>query len=389
MLTTRMKRQLILFAVIALAATSYLGAKYVGIDPTASSYRVTVDLPEAGGTFDNGEVTYRGVPVGRIQSLEATDDGAQLVLRLDGNGPKIPSDVKVTVNNRSAIGEQYVDLGGTTTSTTDLKDGDRIRAGDAALPPPVDELLRVGRNAIASVDSDSLTTVIDEAYDATRGSADDVARLIDTSLDFVTVAQQNLLATTSLIENSATVLQTQQASGASIRSFSSDLDLIAGTLEKSDGDLRTLIANSPIAAQEVGRLIDQVGRPLGTLLGNLITPAQVFGINAAGLEDTLVRAPEALSVGWSVVGSQGIDLSLAQTFFDPLPCTTGYGGTAVRPGTDTSPGAPFNTQAGCALDPSSGVNVRGPRSTLPAGGAPATARVSVPQTLSDLLGGAR
>ena len=67
MLTGRIKTQIIAFVVISLMTTTYLGIKYAGINLFGSGYEVTATLPDAGGIFTNGEVTYRGVPVGRIK----------------------------------------------------------------------------------------------------------------------------------------------------------------------------------------------------------------------------------------------------------------------------------------------------------------------------------
>ncbi|MFI5430108.1 MlaD family protein [Aeromicrobium sp. UC242_57] len=78
MLTGRIKIKLVAFAVIGALATLYLGVKYVGLNVFGGGYSVTVALPDAGGTFANGEVTYRGVPVGRIKELtphQGRDDG--------------------------------------------------------------------------------------------------------------------------------------------------------------------------------------------------------------------------------------------------------------------------------------------------------------------------
>ena len=65
MLTGSVKAKLIVFVVVGLLATAYLGARYAGVSLVSSGYQVSVVLPDAGGLFQNGEVTYRGVPVGR------------------------------------------------------------------------------------------------------------------------------------------------------------------------------------------------------------------------------------------------------------------------------------------------------------------------------------
>lgn len=389
MLTRRIRIQLVIFLVIGLVATTYLGAKYVGLNPLGTGYKVTVALPDAGGSFENGEVTYRGVPVGRIKELRTTATGMEADLFISGDAPDIPADVEVKVVNRSAIGEQYIDLRSESAAGGKLlADGDRLEGSKDSLPPPIENVLRSGRDFAASVPQDSLSTVIDEFYNLSQGSADNVARLLETSQEFVATADDNFLVSSALIDSAQRVLTTQEESASSIKSFSSDLSLIATTLSDSDKDLRALIQNSPAAAREIGRLFDQVGKPLGLLMSNLVTPAQIFGTNSAGVEDALFRLPEAVSVGWAVNGSKGLDLGLAQTYFDPLPCTSGYGGTTVRPGLDTSTGKPFNTSAGCTASPSSGSNVRGPKSA-PRPKAAAAARVSVPDSMGDLMGGAR
>ncbi|MFT4286436.1 MlaD family protein [Nocardioides sp.] len=375
------RAKLIGFVIVALAGTSYLGAKYAGLDLFSRSYDVTFAMTDASGLFEGSEVTYHGVPVGKVDHLTATTSGVEAVARIDGDAPPIPADVTATVTDRSVIGEQYLNLSGGTSG--ELGGGDRVTV--TGLTPDLTELLRSGRDFTASVPQDALNTVIDESYDLAQGSAGNLRRLVSTSIDFQQAADRNFLTSASLIRNASTVLKTQENAASSIRSYSRDLGVLADTLRDSDADLRELIDNSPAAARQLSALFDSVGRPLGTLMSNLVTTAQVFGTNAAGVEDTLIRVPEAVSVGWAITGSRGINLGLVPTFFDPLPCTDGYGGTTLRKGTDTSAGAPLNTDAGCTASTSSGVDVLGPQAL--ADGAPAAARVDVARSLGDLLGG--
>ncbi|KRF19032.1 hypothetical protein ASG90_03895 [Nocardioides sp. Soil797] len=374
MLTGRMKFQIIAFVLIALVATTYLSARFVGLDPFKQSYTVTASLPQSGGIFENGEVTYRGVPVGRIKDLKVTDGGMEATLRIDKDAPPIPADVEVTVANRSAIGEQYVDLRSDSEDGAKLEGGDTIKGTEQDLPPSIDDLLRTGYEFVDSVPKDALTTVIDETYDFSRGANRNLPRLLQTSEDFVESADRNFLVTKGLIENSSTVLATQEKSAGSLKAFSSNLQVISNGLKDADKPLRDLLANTPAAAREIDALFSEVGEPLGLLMNNLVSTAQIFGVNARGVEDGLIRMPEAFSIGYAVTKSAGMEMGLVQSYFDPLPCTTGYGGTEVSPGLETSDGKAFNTNAGCSLDPSSGANVRGPKS------------VKMASTLADLMG---
>lgn len=385
MLTGSVKLKLLVFVVVGLLATAYLGARYAGISVVSSGYHVSVVLPDAGGLFQNGEVTYRGVPVGRVTHLRPTAQGVVVSVKIDSNAPAIPADPTVSVANRSAIGEQYLELAGPAPGKQRLRDGDRIQAASATLPPDMSGLLQDAADFTGSVPTDDLRTVIDESYDLSQGAAGDLRRLVTTSTDFQKQADDNWLVSQALIHDSSTVLQTQVDAANDIKAYSTDLDLFAKTLKSSDGDLRTLIDDSPAAARQLGQLFDEVGKPLGTLMGNLITTAEVFGTNADGLQDTLVRAPAALSIGWAVNGSKGMSMGLVPTFFDPLPCTQGYGGTTMRSGTNTTGSTALNLGAGCAASPSSGTDVLGPAS-LGSGSSKAAARISVPSSLAGLMG---
>lgn len=389
-LTRSVHTKLGMFALVGLLGTSYVGASYVGITPFSDGYEVKVSLPDAGGLFVNSEVTYRGVQVGEVTDLHATEDGVDVTVEIDGGAPDIPADSTVQVRNRSAIGEQYLDLQGDDTEEL-LADGDHLRGDAEDLPQELSEVLRTGRDFVASVPSEALNTVIDESYDLSKGLSGDVSRLVRTSLEFQKAADDNFLVTASLIRNSEQVLRTQEESASAITAYSNDLALFSKTLADSDADLRTLIGATPGAARELGVLIKDVGQPLAILMNNLVSTATIFSVNAYGVRDALIKLPEAVSIGWATTSSRGINLGLVPTFFNPLPCTSGYSGTTRRRGTDVTDG-PLNRQAGCTAPRSQG-NVRGPQAVPSklsrATAVPGVADIDVADDLGDLMGGAR
>lgn len=376
-LTGGVRVKLGLFVALALVGTSYVGARYVGLDLLDEPYRVDVSLPEGGGLFVNSEVTYRGVPVGEVTSLEAGSDGVRAVLEIEGDAPAIPEDVTVKVANRSAIGEQYLDLRGGAVGSARLSAGDRLSAGEEALPYDASQVIETGRDFVASVPEEALVTTIDESYLLSQGAGSDLRKLVDTSLSFQQEADRNFLVSASLIRNSDQVLATQEESATSIKAWSNDLALFSSTLADSDKDLRDLIGAAPGTATEISLLVKEVGQPLGILMSNLVTPATLFGTNAAALESTFVTVPEAVSIGWAINTSNGPRLSLMPSFFNPAACVSGYEGTDLRAGTDLSKGKPFNTAAGCDAVPE-------PKTTKTETVEPGT--VSVPTTLAGLMG---
>ncbi len=359
MLTRRIRIQVIAFIVIALVGVSYLSVRYVGLQRLvgANGYTVHLELADSGGIFSNAEVTYRGVPVGRVGGMRLTASGIQVDLNITSSR-HIPSDLTAVVADRSAIGEQYVDLRPNRDSAPYLGNGTVIAQSRTALPPPVDQLLANVDNLSASIPTQPLNTVVSELSTAVAGSSTDLQKLIDSANQFFQKANVEFPAQSQLIDTSSTVLATQQQEANSIKSFSANLALLAGQLRASDPDLRRLISTVPTAATQFTGLVNDIGGSAGLLIGNLLTTSQVFLGNVNGVRELLVKFPAAVSVGSSAITADGIHVGLALTFFDPLPCTSGYAGTTRRTASDVSAGQPLNTSAGCT-NPAPGSEVRG------------------------------
>ncbi|MER8184632.1 MlaD family protein [Kitasatospora sp. NPDC094015] len=376
-LGTRLKN--LAFVVVAVLVVGYIAVehadlgRYVGL---RGYYRVDVELAQTGGLFEHADVTYRGVSVGRVGPIRLTPDGVRAELRINDSAPRIPSRLQAVVANLSAVGEQYLDLRPATDQPPYLRDGSAIARADTATPAPVTDLLGHVDALVGSVPLDSLRTVVDEFGQAFDGQADNLQALLDGTGQLVSAASAALPATTRLVVDSETVLRTQHEEADAIRGFATGAQQLAGQLAASDTDLRRIIATGPQAAAEVGALVRDVDPGLSVLLANLLTTAELGVTRQHGIEELLVRLPAVAAAGATAVDSGGAHLGMAVTFFSPLPCTTGYGGTTYRNGLDTSPAPAFNTAAGCTAPASSGSSVRGsgnaPKGGVPTPVAPAT-----------------
>ncbi|EWC61593.1 MCE-family protein Mce1F [Actinokineospora spheciospongiae] len=369
MITRRVRVQITVFVLIALAGISYVGAKYAGLDTMfgAAGYIVKVRLPDSGGIFTNAEVTYRGVGIGRVDELHLVNDGVEVDLRIRDDAPQVPADVEAVVANRSAVGEQYLDLRPRRDGQPYLTEGSVISKDATSLPLPNETVLLNLDKLVESVPEDELRTVVDELYLATQGTGPSLQVLLDSASSFTQLATEHLPQTLQLITDAGTVLTTQVESQQAIQDFGVNAKVIAEQLSKSDGDIRTILANAPAAAEQISGLLRESGKSLGGVFANLLTTSNVLVTRQAGLEQLLVVAPQAIAAARDVITPNGANFGLSATFFDPMPCTQGYEGTRYRNGLDTS-GAPLNTNARCVLAPGSG-NVRGSQNA-PNGGVP-------------------
>ncbi len=362
MLTRKTQLQIVAFFVISAVALAYALFRFTDIGKVFGEdiYTVSMELEESGGIFSNAEVTYRGYNVGRVGELSLTEDGLRVRLNIEPDMPPIPADLDAYVMNRSAIGEQFVDLRPRSEGGPYLEDGSVIPVSRTSTPVPTAEVINDLTDLAGSVPTDSLRTVVDESYKAFSGTGDDLQLLMDTTRDFTRAARQNLPDTVELLRSGNQVLRTQNAEIGSIRSFSRDLRKLSETFKGSDADIRRLIEQTPPTANQLSRVVDEIGPGLSALVANLITIGELSDDRLGGLEQTLLTYP-ALSAGAQAIlnpKEPKAPLGLALNLFDPPPCVKGYEGTKKRPGDDTSP-SKYNEEAYCAEPKGSPIDVRG------------------------------
>ncbi|WP_243056419.1 MCE family protein [Nocardioides sp. SR21] len=373
MITRRTRIQLLVFVVITLLGVTFVGARYAQLDRMLfdDSYTVVAHFSDSGGIFAGGEVTYRGVKVGRVGELELTDDGVDVHLEVDNGYDDIPADSLAVVGNRSAVGEQYVELQPQVDSGPYLRDDSEIANEDTRTPIPTQKLLADISNTVSSVDQEALATTVHEMGEAFAGTGEDLQRIIDTGDSFINEANANFDVTTALIRDSNRVLRTQVDSAGAIRNFASQMSLFSDALAGSDPALRQLIDDGSAAANELRTFLEDNEVDLGELINNLVTTGQVIVDHLPGVRQLLVVYPYVVEGGFTVV-SKSPDTGLYDAHFglilttNPV-CHQGYQGTDTRPPQDGS-NRPMNESARCTEPPEMS-NARGAQNLGRAGAA--------------------
>ncbi|WP_369386411.1 MCE family protein [Streptomyces sp. CG1] len=376
MITRTVRAQLLAFATVTALGVSYVGARYTGLvdDVLHRGYTVRADFAESGGVFPGAEVTYRGVPVGRVGDLQLTGSGISVALKIEDGAPRIPDDTLAVIANRSAVGEQYVDLQPRRSGGPYLMDGSPIPRSRTRTPLPVTDLVLSLDRLVNSVGKDDLRVTVDELGKAFAGTGPNLSRLVDSGNALVESASKSLPQTVSLIEDARKVLTTQADQGSAIKSFSRDLATLTEQLKSSDGDLRRLIGTTAPAAQEVDSLLKSTQPQVPVLLANLISGAQITVARLPGVEQALVTLPLNVAGSYTVIPGDGTThFGLTVNADDPPACTQGYG-TQRRDPAETGE-RPANTDARCTAPRGSKTSVRGAQNAP----GPTTGRYSADQ----------
>jgi phospholipid/cholesterol/gamma-HCH transport system substrate-binding protein len=328
------KIQLAVFAVISLFAGTVMFWNYMqapmvffGVD----RYTVRVELPEAGGLYPGGNVTYRGVEVGRVKAVQLTDKGAEAVLQLDSDVP-IPANLNAQVHSVSAVGEQYVELVPRGAQGPLLKDGDVVPVDRTYVPPDINSLLEATNRGLSVIPRDNLKTVVDESYVGFGGLGPDLSRLLNGTSKLAIDSRKNLDALVTLIDESKPLLDSQTESSDAVRAWAAHLATITSGLRNNDASVAGLLRNGSSAAAEARQLFDRLNPTLPIVLANLVSVGQVAVTYRDNLEALLVELPQGAA------DIQGVSLANYNTKQDykgaflsfnlnlnwPPPCTTGF-----------------------------------------------------------------
>ena len=376
MITRQTWIQLAVFLVISVVGVTYTAATYANLDRffVDTGYLVSADFADSGGIFERAEVTYRGVPVGSVEKMSLIDEGVRVTMRIEPD-IEVPDDARALVANRSAVGEQYVNLIPERRGAPFFDDGDVIPTSRTEVPISPSELIVNLDDFVSSIDTRDLAVVLDELGVAFDGAGESLQRLVDDGDVLTQAALDNIEPTRELIRDGEVALNTQRDVGGQFRSFNRDLRLLSDTLRTSDPDFRRLYANGTTSAQEFTALIESNRTALPVLFDNLITFAQIQNVRLPALNQILVTYPNVVAGGYTVVpgdGTSHFGLVTEQvppvcTESDSDPNTAGYRNEQRDPA-DTS--IKPNYDAFCALESPNPVSVRGARNSPRPGGLP-------------------
>ncbi len=292
------RRRLLLFLVIGAIAVANAGARYAGLTDLVGddSYSVAVELEDSGGLYEAAEVTYRGVRIGSVERVEFRRDGVTAHLRIDED-MRVPRDLVAEVHNRSAVGEQYVDLVPRSADGPMLADGDVVRPADTTTPVAEEDLLLSIDRLVTSIDTGDLSTVVTELGTALGGRGEDVGRIIDNAGVLLDAGQASLPDLTTLLTSGEVVLQTQADLTPAIAATLSSLAVVTDVVARDDAAVRQILTSGADAGAALDGLAADLTPVLPSLLADVAGLATVTSDRLTSLEQTLVVAPLALASG--------------------------------------------------------------------------------------------
>ncbi len=324
------KIQLGIFAVITAITLTVMAIFYLRLPATfgIGTYGVSADFVAGGGLYKNANVTYRGVAVGRVESVGLNPNGVTAEMRLNSGTP-IPSNVTATVKSVSAVGEQYIDLvpPGNPASTK-LHNGSRIERQNTRIGQDVADLLKRAEALVNSLGDTRLRELLHETFIAANGSGPELARLIESARLLVDEANANYPQVSELIDQAGPFLQAQIRAGADIKSLSDGLARFTSEVRQADPQLRSTLANAPGAIDEASTAFSGIRPSFPALAASLANLGRVGVIYHKSIEQLLVVLPALFAAITTAAGGapqdEGAKLDFKLDLNDPPPCAVGF-----------------------------------------------------------------
>lgn len=142
-------------------------------------FPITADFAASGGVYSNQEVNYRGVLVGKVGEMSLNDDGVDIQLIIDSEwDERIPANVIASVQSKSAVGEQFVNLTPTGESSETLSSGDVIPREQTKLPVEFQALLRSLDKVFAEISPGTTRDLITSLSTGIGGREREIASIL-------------------------------------------------------------------------------------------------------------------------------------------------------------------------------------------------------------------
>ena len=286
-----------LFGVLAVLAltVAYLFASVLDTPLLRGTKTVRVQLAATGGLFEGSAVTYRGVKVGKVRSINLSPDGVVATVSLTA-ADRIPVRSIAKVRSLSPVGEQYLDFQPQTSSGPYLEDGAVVPATATDLPKTLASTVISVNKLLGQVDDQQLHTLLSELATGLAGTGRDVGRLVDQGSALLAELDRLWPETNRLIDNSGPVLDIGTSKADDIRQLARSSRELAAFLKDYDPELRTTLKQAPRQISQLQGLVADANAVLPGFLDAALRFSDLFRSYAPHLGAILATYAPGLGV---------------------------------------------------------------------------------------------
>jgi phospholipid/cholesterol/gamma-HCH transport system substrate-binding protein len=264
------------FFLVGLSVVAGLIIKFGKLEKfSAKSYDITVIFPNVAGLVREANVLYAGIPVGKVRTIQLTEDG-HLKVRVTlaiYEGYTIRKDSKFIINQSGLLGDRYIDVIPVGVTAPVLRAGDEV-------------------NGAASVD---LTEAIRSVVDVLRQAAGTIARIDDAvrRTDAAIQRIDGLVLTTQVLDHVTQTLANIEATTSNATRFTAGLEELISESRVSVTNTLGLFNAAAVKADRAADNVETVTKRIDEIVvsrqGDVTAIATNLAISAERLNDILAR----------------------------------------------------------------------------------------------------
>ncbi|MFF0491906.1 MCE family protein [Nocardia sp. NPDC004068] len=249
--------------------------------------RISADFDNVAGLYAGNEVDILGVPVGRIDSIEAKGSYVQVVMLLD-KGTKVPADAMAALVNPQLITNRHVELYPAYSGDGPaMADGTHIPLPRTRTPVELDRILKTfdelgqglkGDNQTGPMASRVLFPLLDGNGDKLRATLDALSAAFETTL-----ANKDQISDTIVKLNEIT--QVIADNDRTVRDFSGRLTELLTLMGDQAPGLQAVLTQLDAFVTNTATLVGQNKDQLAGALGRFVAISDQMRANARNLTE--------------------------------------------------------------------------------------------------------
>lgn len=340
--------QLGLFLLIAALCGVFVLNTLFGHQSLQPAMHVTVRMADAGGLAPTSDVTYRGVPVGKVDAVEVDARGIRLEISID-SAYRVPASTHARVSMDTPMAIQHLDLQPTDSNPPYLREGSVIRQGNTSKPLPLESLLVRFMNLADSLNTQDIATLSEALSSGLGGSEAELSRILNNTNEITQLLQEREPQIKNLLDKAPGVLNSVDA--GNLRELASSMRELTQQAREQEPAIRDMLDTAPNVTAKVTTLLRNNEQSVSALMGNLVTTAQIVSTRTPALDAALYAVPNGLN---EIAGMAHGDTADFYLVVSQGPVC--YYGTQRRLPTDTSHREP---ELGWACAPDDNLSQRG------------------------------
>ena len=284
---------------------------------------VTVTSPRAGLVMDrDAKVKYRGIQIGKVETIEYAGDQAKLTLAIDSSQLSyIPSNATVRIGGTTVFGAKSVEfLPPDQNSGTPLRPGATVQASDVQLE--VNTLFQTLQDVLKKIDPISLNATFTALGDGLRGNGDNLGSTLSGLNSYLQQLNPKLPTLQEDLRQTAIVANIYGDAGADLaRIFENAPSLARTIVDQQDNLNATLLATTGLANNGTATL-GPAAEDYIAAIQRLRAPLNVLGEYSPVLPCTIKGTKKALDTFAPVIGGIRPGLFVASNFLPGAPAYT-------------------------------------------------------------------